>query len=366
MARRDVRLILYRMSKIPDGPDQKGHIGFRSRPAGAEPDADAAVGEFLPYLEAEVLLQSLRLGLRQDGEDLVGGAVYEEVEVLGFEGFAYAGGLEDGAARGVHGIKFKLEGDYVIGMEVVATGLPPVVETISDADVDQDAVEDAAALEGAEAAEIEEAEAAEEEAAAEEAEEAAQEGAADADEAIPEDDARPQLLVVTSSGVGKRSYVDTYRLTGRGAMGVRNIKLGEGETVVAAIKVHPGEDIILTTQRGQIVRTRVDEIRLVGRNSMGVRIIALRKNDSIIGVSTVMEVEEEEPKEDAENTGVFAAAGEPLPVREDAEDEPEEAVEETGGDDDFDDDAPKKQSEEEDDYVDPSDFGGGDDGGVPF
>ena len=167
--------------------------------------------------------------------------------------------------------------------------------------------------------------------------------------------------------MGKRSYVDSYRLTGRGAMGVRNIKLGEGETVVAAIKVHPGEDIILTTQRGQIVRTRVDEIRLVGRNSMGVRIITLRKNDRIIGVSTVMQVEEEEPKEEAENTGVFAAAGEPLPVREDAETEAEETVEETGGDGDFDDDAPKKKSEDEDDdYIDPADLGGDDGGNVPF
>ena len=256
-------------------------------------------------------------------------------------------------------------------MEVVATGLPPVIEApasdldvdadndenvapISDADVDADAAEEAAAIDGAETA-------------AEESAEEAPEGAEGADETIPEDASKPQLLVVTSRGMGKRSYVDSYRLTGRGAMGVRNIKLGEGETVVAAIKVHPGEDIILTTQRGQVVRTRVDEIRLVGRNSMGVRIIALRKNDSIIGVSTVMEVEEEEPKEDAGNTGVFAAAGEPLPVREDAETEAEEPVEETGGDDDFDDDAPKKQAEEEeDDYVDPSDFGGDDGGNVPF
>ena len=270
------------------------------------------------------------------------------------------------AARGVHGIKFKLEGDYVVGMEVVATGLPPVIEApaadldvdadneenvapIGDADVDADAAEEAAALDGAESAD-----------------ETSEENAEDNGEPIPEDASKPQLLVVTSRGWGKRSYVDSYRLTGRGAMGVRNIKLGEGETVVAAIKVHPGEDIILTTQRGQIVRTRVDEIRLVGRNSMGVRIITLRKNDSIIGVSTVMQVEEEEPKEETENTGVFAAAGEPLPVREDAETE-EEVVEETGGDDDFDDDAPKKKTEEEDDdYVDPSDFGGDDGGNVPF
>ena len=100
---------------------------------------------------------------------------------------------------------------------------------------------------------------------------------------------------------------------------------------------------------------------------MGVRIINLRRNDSIIGVSTVMKVEEEAPaEENAENTGIFAAAGEPLPVREDDETE-SEVVEETGGNDDFDDDAPKKKSEDEDDdYIDPADLGGGDDGNVPF
>jgi len=270
------------------------------------------------------------------------------------------------AARGVHGIKFKLEGDYVVGMEVVATGLPPVTETLTDADVDADAIEDLAAIDGADESVVDEAAAAADEAPESEAETEA----ADQDgETIPEDASKPQLLVVTSSGMGKRSYVDAYRLTGRGAMGVRNIKLAEGETVVAAIKVHRGEDIILTTQRGQVVRTRVDEIRLVGRNSMGVRIINLRKNDRIIGVSTVMKVEEEAPaEENAENTGIFAAAGEPRPVRED-EAEPETYEESgAGGDDDFDDDAPAKESDEEaDDYVDPSDLGGDNGGGdVPF
>ena len=102
---------------------------------------------------------------------------------------------------------------------------------------------------------------------------------------------------------------------------------------------------------------------------MGVRIINLRKNDRIIGVSTVMKVEEEAPaEENAENTGIFAAAGEPRPVREDeAEPETYEEPGTGGGDDDFDDDAPKKQSgDEDDDYIDPADLGGGDDGNVPF
>ena len=102
---------------------------------------------------------------------------------------------------------------------------------------------------------------------------------------------------------------------------------------------------------------------------MGVRIINLRKNDSIIGVSTVMKVEEEAPaEENAENTGIFAAAGEPRPVRdEEAETETGTYEETSGGDDDFDDDAPQKDAaEEEDDYVDPSDLGGNGGSDVPF
>lgn len=210
-------------------------------------------------------------------------------------------------ARGVRGIRFKLEDDYVVGMEVVPTGLPvsqDAIEALSD-DAD-DADENAAEIEAVEAE-------------TEEAEETG-DNADDGSDPVEVDASKPELLVITSGGMGKRSYVDSYRLSGRGVMGVRNINLADGETVVAAIQVHPGDEIIFTTQRGQIVRTRVDEIRLVGRNSKGVRIMNLRKGDRITGVSTLMVIEEEEKPEVDEKSNVFAAAGPRVEPKDDDDD----------------------------------------------
>ena len=213
------------------------------------------------------------------------------------------------AARGVTGIKFKIEGDFVVSMEVVpsesgalfqaedsegktAGGDQNAEESSSEEDLsDENAVETG----DDEAEEKEEANTAEENEDSEE---------------ILEDNGKPQLLVVTSGGMGKRSYVEDYRLTRRGAKGVKNVNLSENEEVVAAIRVQHGEEILITTQRGQVVRMPVDEIRIVGRNSKGVRIINLKKNDRIIGVSRLLNVEEDTGKPESDiPTEFYAAAG---------------------------------------------------------
>ena len=99
--------------------------------------------------------------------------------------------------------------------------------------------------------------------------------------------------------MGKRSFVEGYRLTRRGAKGVKNVNLRPGEGVVAALRVKHGDELILTTERGLISRMKVDEIRIVGRSSKGVRIMELRKNDRITGASVVVDVEQPDaPKTD--------------------------------------------------------------------
>ena len=216
------------------------------------------------------------------------------------------------AARGVTGIRFKLDGDCVVGMEVVpAEGAAPQMEELP---------------EGAEAPEVPE------------VEEPAVETEGEDSEEIIEDTGKPQLLIVTSGGMGKRSYVEHYRLTRRGAKGVKNINLREGETVVAAIQISHGDEIIITTERGQVVRIPVDEIRIVGRNSKGVKIMDLRKGDKITGVARLKELEalpgEEERKAaeaeaaaeaPAENTEAVsadsAASAEAIEVPEESDDD---------------------------------------------
>ena len=206
------------------------------------------------------------------------------------------------AARGVTGIRFKLDGDCVVGMEVVpAEGAALQMDELP---------------EGAEAPELPE------------VEEPAAETESDDSEEIIEDTGKPQLLIVTSGGMGKRSYVEHYRLTRRGAKGVKNINLRDGESVVAAIQISHGDEIIITTERGQVVRIPVDEIRIVGRNSKGVKIMNLRQGDKITGVARLKELEalpgEKEAAEQETAADSVEVPATELPPAEQAPEVPEE------------------------------------------
>lgn len=218
-----------------------------------------------------------------EGDDLIGAELVEpadEIILSSAKGMACRFKSSDVRAmgrnaRGVTGIKFKLEGDWVVSMEVV-----PGDGTVS-------APLDAALPESAEDA-----------AEPEEIDEVEEPMGDENDDTALEDTGKPQILIVTSGGMGKRSYVENYRLTRRGAKGVKNLNLRDGEEVVAAVKVQHGDELIITTERGQVVRISVDEIRIVGRASKGVKIMELRKGDRITGVARLIEVEGQKKPED--------------------------------------------------------------------
>ena len=101
----------------------------------------------------------------------------------------------------------------------------------------------------------------------------------------------PEVLVVTTGGMGKRSCVSTYRKTNRGARGVVNIRLRENETVLDVIQITDDDEVMMTTERGQLVRIPVHEIRRVGRAAKGVIIMRLNDGDRITGISKVAAAE---------------------------------------------------------------------------
>ena len=97
------------------------------------------------------------------------------------------------------------------------------------------------------------------------------------------------LLVVSESGMGKRSEIDAYRLQGRGGKGVINLKTTERTGKVVAIKsVVPGDQLMVITRNGVINRQRIDEIRVIGRATQGVRLVNLDENDSVVDVARVI------------------------------------------------------------------------------
>ncbi len=105
----------------------------------------------------------------------------------------------------------------------------------------------------------------------------------------------PEILVITAGGMGKRSYVKNYRLTRRGSMGVTSIRFkAENDSVMETLQVESGDEIIITTVKGIIVRLSCDQIRTIGRASMGVRLMTFKnRNDKIASVAKIISVDGE-------------------------------------------------------------------------
>jgi DNA gyrase subunit A len=108
------------------------------------------------------------------------------------------------------------------------------------------------------------------------------------------DVARPgqDLLVVTENGYGKRTAIDEYRLTSRGAKGVKTISFTEAKGLLAgALVVREHQDLVFISQNGMVQRTSVRGINRYGRASQGVRVMNLREEDTVSAVALVVESE---------------------------------------------------------------------------
>ncbi|MEA2283716.1 MAG: gyrase subunit [Solirubrobacteraceae bacterium] len=100
------------------------------------------------------------------------------------------------------------------------------------------------------------------------------------------------LLVVTENGYGKRTAIDEYRLTSRGAKGVKTIAFTESKGLLAAaLVVREHQELVFISQNGMVQRTSVRGINRYGRTSQGVRVMNLRDTDEVSAVALVVETE---------------------------------------------------------------------------
>jgi DNA gyrase subunit A len=116
-------------------------------------------------------------------------------------------------------------------------------------------------------------------------------------------DPEAMLLVAGENGIGKRTSFDDYRRQSRGGKGIITMKTGEKTgDVVGALTVRETDEIMLITNKGQMVRTRVKEIRETGRNTMGVKLMDLRNGEKLQAIAPVVSQVEEEEAQTAEPT----------------------------------------------------------------
>src|SRR5436853_3354405 len=108
-------------------------------------------------------------------------------------------------------------------------------------------------------------------------------------------DPNAMLLVAGENGIGKRTPFDDYRKQKRGGKGIITMKTGEKTgDVVGALTVTERDELMLITNKGQMVRTRVKEIRETGRNTMGVKLMDLRNAEKLQAIAPVVSLAEEE------------------------------------------------------------------------
>ena len=107
------------------------------------------------------------------------------------------------------------------------------------------------------------------------------------------------IMVVSENGYGKRSEVEDYRKTARGAKGVKTLAVTEKTGRLVAIKVVTDEnDLMIINKSGILIRLKVADVRVMGRATQGVRLINLtKKSDSIASVCKVTSSQEEDVEE---------------------------------------------------------------------
>ncbi len=117
---------------------------------------------------------------------------------------------------------------------------------------------------------------------------------------IAVDDMESNILVVSENGYGKRSSLDAYRVTNRGGKGVKTISVTEKTGNLVSIKnVTDEDDLMIINKSGIAIRMAVKDLRVMGRATQGVKLINLKGKDSIAAVAKVMHEEDED--EDIEN-----------------------------------------------------------------
>ena len=111
---------------------------------------------------------------------------------------------------------------------------------------------------------------------------------------IKKDEKESQIVTISANGYGKRNLVDDFRLTSRGAKGVKAGTFNEKTGKLVGLKqVNIEQDLLIIADNGVIIRTPVKDISLISRNTQGVKIMRLKDGAKVVCLATGEHEEEE-------------------------------------------------------------------------
>jgi DNA gyrase subunit A len=108
------------------------------------------------------------------------------------------------------------------------------------------------------------------------------------------DAVKKNLLVLTEKGLGKKTPVSAFRNQNRGGQGIKvaNISDKTGPIVYARVVPSESEELIITSQKGQVVKINITSIPLLSRNAQGVILMRFSKSADRIASATCIEKEQ--------------------------------------------------------------------------
>lgn len=102
------------------------------------------------------------------------------------------------------------------------------------------------------------------------------------------------ILVISEKGYGKKSLLDDYRLTNRGAKGVMTLKITEKNGALVSLKAVNGEeDCMIMTDDGIVIRINLEQVSTFGRGTQGVKLITTTENSKVSTIAIVDKAEED-------------------------------------------------------------------------
>ena len=106
------------------------------------------------------------------------------------------------------------------------------------------------------------------------------------------------LLSITENGYGKRTEVSEYTVQNRGGMGLKNYNITEKTGNVADVKVvSDSDDLLVIADDGTIIRMDIASISVLGRSTQGVRVMRLNGEAKVISIALTDKEEAEEAAE---------------------------------------------------------------------
>ncbi len=103
------------------------------------------------------------------------------------------------------------------------------------------------------------------------------------------------VLTVSVNGYGKRTSSYEYRTTGRGGKGIVAMSVNNRNgNLVASFPVEDADQIMLVTDKGQLIRCPVADIRVAGRSTQGVIVFDTAEDEHVVSVEHIPEEENSE------------------------------------------------------------------------